>query len=84
MWGNRGTPVKASAQGAVLASMIIFSTARRSLWTMATGDHHVLHLDRRRETGEAVSKGQLSGFGKPGAPGPHLHWSVVMTVQCRS
>jgi hypothetical protein len=79
---ERGTPVKASAQGAVLAvddyffnGKTIFVDHGNGLITM------YCHLDRVDvKTGEAVSKGQLIGLsGKTGrATGPHLHWSVVL------
>ncbi len=78
----RGTPIKASAQGQVLAvddyffnGKTIFLDHGNGLITM------YCHLDRMDvETGETVSKGQLIGLsGETGrATGPHLHWSVVL------
>jgi murein DD-endopeptidase MepM/ murein hydrolase activator NlpD len=78
----RGTPVKASAQGKVLAvddyffnGKTIFIDHGNGLITM------YCHLDRSNViTGETVSKGQPLGLsGKTGrATGPHLHWSVVL------
>ena len=77
-----GTPVKASAQGTVLAvddyffnGKTIFVDHGNGLITM------YCHLDRFDvKTGETVSKGQRIGLsGKTGrATGPHLHWSVVL------
>jgi len=77
-----GTPVKASAQGTVLAvddyffnGKTIFVDHGNGLITM------YCHLDRIDvKTGETVSKGQRIGLsGKTGrATGPHLHWSVVL------
>ena len=77
-----GTPVKASAQGQVLAvgdyffnGKTVFVDHGNGLITMYC---HLERIDVR--TGEAVSKGQLLGLsGKTGrATGPHLHWSVVL------
>jgi len=78
----RGTPVKASAQGKVLAvddyffnGKTIFIDHGNGLITM------YCHLDRIDvNAGETVSKGQLIGLsGMTGrATGPHLHWSVVL------
>ena len=77
-----GTPVKASAQGDVLAvgdyffnGKTVFVDHGNGLITM------YCHLERIDvQAGEAVSKGQLLGLsGKTGrATGPHLHWSVVL------
>ncbi len=77
-----GTPVKASAQGEVLAvgdyffnGKTVFVDHGNGLITM------YCHLERIDvQTGETVSKGQLLGLsGKTGrATGPHLHWSVVL------
>lgn len=79
---DRGTPVKASAQGTVLAiddyffnGKTIFVDHGNGLITM------YCHLDRFDvKAGEAVSKGQQIGLsGKTGrATGPHLHWSVML------
>jgi len=78
----RGTPIKSSAQGKVLAvddyffnGKTIFVDHGNGLITM------YCHLDQSNvQTGETVSKGQLLGLsGKTGrATGPHLHWSVVL------
>jgi len=79
---DRGTPVKASAQGEVLAvddyffnGKTIFLDHGNGLITM------YCHLDRIDvKAGDTVSKGQRIGLsGKTGgATGPHLHWSVVL------
>lgn len=78
----RGTPVKASAPGVVLAvddyffnGNTVFVDHGNGLITM------YCHLDRLDvQTGQAVGKGQLLGLsGMTGrATGPHLHWSVVL------
>ncbi|BCK87075.1 hypothetical protein MIZ01_0845 [Sideroxyarcus emersonii] len=77
-----GTPVKASAQGQVLAigdyffnGKTIFVDHGNGLITMYC---HLARIDVR--AGETVGKGQLLGLsGKTGrASGPHLHWSVVL------
>ena len=78
----RGTPVKASAQGWVLAvddyffnGKTIFVDHGNGLITM------YCHLDQIDvKAGESVSKGQLIGLsGETGrATGPHLHWSVIL------
>jgi murein DD-endopeptidase MepM/ murein hydrolase activator NlpD len=78
----RGVPVKASAQGEVLAvgdyffnGKTVFVDHGNGLITM------YCHLDRIDvQTGERVGKGQQLGLsGQTGrASGPHLHWSVVL------
>lgn len=78
----RGTPVKASAQGRVLAvddyffnGKSIFVDHGNGLITM------YCHLEQSDvQTGETVSKGhQLGLSGQSGrATGPHLHWSVIL------
>lgn len=78
----RGTPVKASAQGQVLAvddyffnGKTVFIDHGNGLITM------YCHLDRIDvKAGETVSKGERIGrSGKTGrATGPHLHWSVIL------
>jgi len=78
----RGTPVKATAQGTVLAvgdyffnGKTVFVDHGNGLITM------YCHLDRIDvQAGEPVSKAQLLGLsGMTGrATGPHLHWSVVL------
>src|SRR5512135_463849 len=77
-----GTPVKASAEGQVLAvgdyffnGKTVFVDHGNGLITM------YCHLERIDvQAGETVGKGQLLGLsGKTGrASGPHLHWSVVL------
>jgi murein DD-endopeptidase MepM/ murein hydrolase activator NlpD len=79
---DSGTPIKASAQGNVLAvgdyffnGKTIFVDHGNGLITM------YCHLERIDvQPGDTVSKGQLLGLsGKTGrATGPHLHWSVVL------
>lgn len=78
----RGTPVKASGAGQVLAvgdfffnGKTIFVDHGNGLITM------YCHLDRIEvHRGDAVKKGQeIALSGKTGrATGPHLHWSVVL------
>lgn len=77
-----GTPVKASAQGQVLAvddyffnGKTVFVDHGNGLITM------YCHLDQFDvQTGDTVNKGQLLGLsGQTGrATGPHLHWSVIL------
>jgi murein DD-endopeptidase MepM/ murein hydrolase activator NlpD len=79
---DSGTPVKASAQGEVLAvgdyffnGKTVFIDHGNGLITM------YCHLDRIDvQTGETVGKGQPIGLsGMTGrATGPHIHWSVVL------
>ena len=78
----RGTPVRASAPGQVLAvddyffnGKTIFLDHGNGLITM------YCHLDRIDvKSGDTVRKGQRIGLsGRTGrATGPHLHWSVVL------
>jgi murein DD-endopeptidase MepM/ murein hydrolase activator NlpD len=78
----RGTPVKASGRGTVLAvgdyffnGKTIFIDHGEGLITM------YCHLDRIGvKAGETVKKGQRIGrSGMTGrATGPHLHWSVIL------
>lgn len=78
----RGTPIKASSQGKVLAvddyffnGKTVFVDHGNGLITM------YCHLDQIKvQTGEPVSKGQQLGLsGQSGrATGPHLHWSVIL------
>ena len=78
----RGTPVRASARGQVLAvgdyffnGKTIFIDHGNGLITM------YCHLDRIKvKTGETVRKGQRIGLsGQTGrATGSHLHWSVIL------
>jgi murein DD-endopeptidase MepM/ murein hydrolase activator NlpD len=79
---SRGTPIKASAAGVVLAvddyffnGNTIFIDHGNGLITM------YCHLDQFGvQPGQAVSKGQRLGLsGQTGrATGPHLHWSVIL------
>jgi len=79
---DSGTPIKASAQGQVLAvddyffnGKTVFIDHGNGLITM------YCHLERLDvQPGMTVSKGQLLGLsGMTGrATGPHLHWSVVL------
>ena len=78
----RGSPVRASAHGRVLAvedyffnGKTIFVDHGNGLITM------YCHLDQFNVTsGETVGKGQRIGLsGETGrATGPHLHWSVIL------
>lgn len=78
----RGTPIKASTNGKVLAvddyffnGKTIFVDHGNGLLTM------YCHLDQSDvQAGETVRKGQQLGLsGQSGrATGPHLHWSVVL------
>jgi murein DD-endopeptidase MepM/ murein hydrolase activator NlpD len=78
----RGTPVKASARGQVLAVDDYFFNGRTIFVDHGNGLITMYcHLERIDvKTGEAVRKGQRIGLsGKTGrATGPHLHWSVVL------
>ena len=78
----RGTPVKASAQGQVLAVDDYFFNGRTIFVDHGNGLITMYcHLERIDvKTGETVRKGQRMGLsGKTGrATGPHLHWSVVL------
>lgn len=78
----RGTPIKASAQGEVLAVDEYFFNGRTIFVDHGNGLITMYcHLDRIDvKPGETVSKGQPIGLaGSTGrASGPHLHWSVVL------
>ena len=78
----RGTPIKASAQGQVLAVADYFFNGKTIFVDHGNGLITLYcHLDRIDvKTGETVSKGQPIGLsGETGrATGPHLHWSVVL------
>ncbi len=78
----RGTPVKASAQGTVLAVDDYFFNGRTIFVDHGNGLITMYcHLDRIEvKTSDTVSKGQRIGLsGQTGrATGPHLHWSVVL------
>jgi murein DD-endopeptidase MepM/ murein hydrolase activator NlpD len=77
-----GTPVKASAQGEVLAVGDYFFNGKTVFIDHGNGLITLYcHLDRIDvQTGETVGKGQVIGLsGMTGrATGPHLHWSVVL------
>jgi hypothetical protein len=77
-----GTPVKASAQGKVLAIDDYFFTGKTIFIDHGNGLITMYcHLERIDvQTGATVSKGQVVGLsGKTGrATGPHLHWSVIL------
>ncbi len=78
----RGTPVKASAAGTVLASDDYFFNGKTIFIDHGNGLITLYcHLDQFEvQAGQTVSKGQLIGLsGMTGrATGPHLHWSVVL------
>jgi murein DD-endopeptidase MepM/ murein hydrolase activator NlpD len=77
-----GTPVKASAQGEVLAVGDYFFNGKTVFVDHGNGLITLYcHLDRIDvQTGDTVGKGQPLGLsGMTGrATGPHLHWSVVL------
>jgi murein DD-endopeptidase MepM/ murein hydrolase activator NlpD len=79
---ERGTPIKASAQGTVLAVAEYFFNGKTIFVDHGNGLITLYcHLDRIDvQAGATVSKGQRLGLsGKTGrASGPHLHWSVVL------
>jgi murein DD-endopeptidase MepM/ murein hydrolase activator NlpD len=78
----RGTPVKASARGEVLAVDDYFFNGRTVFVDHGNGLITMYcHLERIDvKTGDTVRKGQRIGLsGETGrATGPHLHWSVVL------
>ncbi len=78
----RGTPVKASAAGTVLASDDYFFNGKTIFIDHGNGLITLYcHLEQFDvQAGQTVSKGQLIGLsGMTGrATGPHLHWSVVL------
>jgi murein DD-endopeptidase MepM/ murein hydrolase activator NlpD len=78
----RGSPVKANAEGIVLASDDYFFNGKTVFVDHGNGLISMYcHLDRIDvQPGEAVSKGQRLGLvGMTGrATGPHLHWSVIL------
>lgn len=78
----RGTPVKASAPGTVLATDDYFFNGKTVFIDHGNGLITLYcHLDKFKvKAGQTVSKGQLIGLsGETGrATGPHLHWSVVL------
>ncbi len=79
---NRGTPVKASAGGTVLAVGDYFFNGKTVFVDHGSGLITLYcHLDQIDvQPGATVSKGQQLGLsGMTGrASGPHLHWSVVL------
>ncbi len=79
---DRGTPVKASARGEVLAVADYFFNGKTIFVDHGNGLITMYcHLDRIDvKVGDTVRKGQRIGLsGKTGrATGPHLHWSVVL------
>ena len=78
----RGTPIKASAQGRVLAVDDYFFNGKTVFVDHGNGLISMYcHLDRIDvQAGDAVAQGQRIGLsGMTGrASGPHLHWSVVL------
>jgi murein DD-endopeptidase MepM/ murein hydrolase activator NlpD len=78
----RGTPVKATAEGQVLATGDYFFNGKTVFIDHGNGLITMYcHLDRIEvRAGDAVKKGQeIALSGKTGrATGPHLHWSVVL------
>ena len=78
----RGTPVKASAAGRVLAADDYFFNGKTVFVDHGNGlITMVCHLDRIDVTaGESIIQGQILGMsGMTGrASGPHVHWSVVL------
>jgi murein DD-endopeptidase MepM/ murein hydrolase activator NlpD len=78
----RGTPVRASARGQVLAVDDYFFNGRTIFVDHGNGLITMYcHLERIDvKSGDTVRKGQRIGLsGKTGrATGPHLHWSVVL------
>ena len=78
----RGTPVKASASGTVIAAYDYFFNGNTVFIDHGNGLVTMYcHLDKFKvEADQTVSKGQLIGLsGMTGrATGPHLHWSVIL------
>jgi len=79
---GRGTPVKASVPGTVLATDDYFFNGKTIFIDHGNGLITMYcHLDQFDvQAGQTVSKGQLIGLsGQTGrATGPHLHWSVIL------
>lgn len=79
---KQGTPIRASAQGVVLAAADYFFNGKTVFLDHGNGFITLYcHLDRIDvRPGQAVRKGQRVGLsGQTGrASGPHLHWSVVL------
>ena len=78
----RGTPVKATARGTVLAVGDYFFNGKTVFVDHGNGlISMVCHLDRIDvQAGDPVNQGQRVGLsGMTGrASGPHLHWSMVL------
>lgn len=78
----RGTPIKASAQGRVLAVDDYFFNGKTVFVDHGNGLISMYcHLDRIDvQAGDSVARAQRIGLsGMTGrASGPHLHWSVVL------
>ena len=78
----RGTPIKASAHGKVLATDDYFFNGKTVFIDHGNGLISMYcHLDRIDvQAGDSVDQGQAIGrSGMTGrASGPHLHWSVVL------
>lgn len=78
----RGTPVKAVAQGRVLAVGDFFFNGKTVFIDHGNGLITMYcHLDRFMvNAGDSIAKGQAIALsGKTGrATGPHLHWSVIL------
>ena len=79
---GRGTPVKATARGTVLAVDDYFFNGKTVFVDHGNGlISMVCHLDRIDvQAGDPVSQNQRVGLsGMTGrASGPHLHWSMVL------
>ena len=79
---SRGTPVKASAPGKVLATDDYFFNGKTIFIDHGNGLITMYcHLDKFKvKPGQTVDKGQVIALsGMTGrATGPHLHWSVVL------
>lgn len=79
---GRGTPIKAAAQGKVLAVDDYFFNGKTVFVDHGNGLISMYcHLDRIAvQAGQSVAQGQPIGLsGMTGrASGPHLHWSVVL------
>lgn len=79
---DRGTPVKAGAEGQVLAADDFFFNGKTVFVDHGNGLITMYcHMDRIDvQAGQNVAKGQVLGLsGMTGrATGPHIHWSVVL------
>ncbi|HEY5994810.1 MAG TPA: peptidoglycan DD-metalloendopeptidase family protein [Gallionellaceae bacterium] len=79
---SRGTPVKASATGQVLATGEYFFNGNTVFIDHGNGLITMYcHMDRIDvQAGASIAKGQVIGLsGQTGrATGPHLHWSVIL------